>query len=223
MSIKTQIKISGFLLCCLLGFSCTNTRNNELREGDLLFQNLDCGGLCDAIEAVTDGVNGKDFSHCAMVVEINDTLKVIEAIGSEVQVNSLKDFYARSGDTATFQNITFARVKKEFEGLIPKAAAFAKQQIGQPYDDAFLLNNGKWYCSELLYQAFKEANNGNDFFTLQPMTYKDPATNAFFPAWVDYYKALNQPIPEGQPGTNPGLISRSDKIQILDANKIEHH
>lgn len=181
----------------------------------MLFQNLDCGGLCDAIEAVTEGIEGKDFSHCAMVVNINDTLKVIEAIGGKVHVNSLKNFFVRSGDSAQIKNITIGRVKEEYDHLIAGAALFANRQIGQPYDDEFLPNNGKWYCSELIYQAFKEANKQVDFFQLQPMTFKDPETKNFFPAWIDYYKSLSKPIPEGEPGINPSLISLSPKILII--------
>lgn len=203
------------LYCCILICSCRQPGHNEFKEGDLLFQDLNCGALCDAIETVTEGINGKDFSHCAMVVSINDTLKVIEAIGGGVQVNSLKTFFKRSGDTISIKNITIGRPKKEYEAIIPKATAFAIQQIGQPYDDEFLLNNNKMYCSELLYESFKAANHNDDFFTLQPMTFKDPETNDFFPAWVDYYQALQEPIPEGEPGINPGLISRSDKIEII--------
>ncbi len=215
MSRILLISIISLSYCCVLIYSCQQPVHNELREGDLLFQDLNCGSLCDAIEAVTEGVNGKDFSHCAMVVSINDTLKVIEAIGGEVQVNSLKTFFIRSSDTISIQNITIGRPKKEYEALIPKATAYAIQQIGQPYDDEFLLNNNKLYCSELLYESFKAANNNHDFFVLQPMTFKDPETNDFFPAWVDYYQALQEPIPEGEPGINPGLISRSGKIEII--------
>jgi hypothetical protein len=174
--------------------------------------------LCNAIEAVTEGVNGKDFSHCAMVVNVNDTLKVIEAIGYKVQVNSLKKFFARSGDTTVIQNITVGRVKHQFENLIPNAISNAKQLIGQTYDDEFLLGNGKWYCSELIYETFKQANNQNDFFELAPMTFIDPKTKTFFPAWVNYYEELKTEIPEGKPGINPGLISRSNKIQIIKIN-----
>ena len=46
--------------------------------------------------------------------------------------------------------------------------------------------------------------------------FKDPQTDAFFPAWVEYYEELGQKIPEGELGLNPGSISRSDKIEILD-------
>jgi len=200
--------------------SCNQANNyNQLQEGDLLFQNLNCGPLCDAIEAVTEGANGKDYSHISLVVKINDTLKVLEAIGDKVQINSLKTFFTRSGDTLIVNNITHGRLKPEFQPLINKAVAYAKSKVGEPYDDAFLPNNNKWYCSELLYAAFKEANNGKEFFSLEPMTFKDHKTHNYFPAWVDYYKALNIDIPEGEAGINPGGISTSAKIEIIGLDK----
>ena len=204
----------------LLSAGCSRTPKDRIQEGDLLFQNLQCGPLCDAIEAVTQGVDGRHFSHCAMVVRVDDTLKVVEAIGNSVQVHSLRTFFTRSGDTGVIRNITVERLKKSYRSLIPRAQAFALQQVGQPYDDDFLLHNGKWYCSELIYAAFKHADKGKAVFPLKPMTFKDPKTNQFFPAWVDYYKALHQPIPEGQPGTNPGLISRSSKLYVVNIKKL---
>ncbi|MBE0651760.1 MAG: hypothetical protein IH595_13085 [Bacteroidales bacterium] len=208
------------ILIFLWGCGVKNTQSNQLKEGDLLFQNIQCGPLCNAIEAVTQGVDGKKFSHCALVVKINDTLKVVEAIGKEVQVNSLKTFFARTGDTGFIHNITVERLKKPYRLLIPGAQDFALEQVGQPYDDDFLMNNGKWYCSELIYAAFKSANDDKTFFPLKPMTFKNPKTHQFFPAWVDYYKALNEPIPQGKPGINPGLISRSTKLQIIPVKRI---
>jgi hypothetical protein len=222
--ISNHLSFFTLIVPLLLFWGCANQPNNNqntkdnletLQEGDLLFQDLNCGELCDAIEAVTEGVNGKDFSHCAMVVKINDSLQVVEAIGHQVQVNTLKDFFARSGDTASIQNITVGRVLEKYQPVVTKAAMKVKEYIGQPYDDVFLMDNNSWYCSELLYDAFKEANDTQDFFELNPMTFKDPNTHTFFPAWVDYYKQLKQDIPEGKPGINPGLISRSNKIQIV--------
>ncbi|WP_299521613.1 YiiX/YebB-like N1pC/P60 family cysteine hydrolase [Winogradskyella sp.] len=207
------------IIGCLF-LSC-NQKNQTLQEGDLLFQDLDCGDLCDAIETVTIGVNGKDFSHCGMVIKINDTLKVIEAIGEQVQVNTITTFLARSGDTEVLKNTTVARVKPKYKGLIPKATSYAIKQTGQPYDHEFILDNGSWYCSELLYEAFKQANNQEDFFELAPMTYKDPRTKSFFPAWVSYYNNLNKDIPEGKLGLNPGSISRSNNIDILHIENIQ--
>ena len=114
-----HLSFFNLIVPLLLFWGCGTQPNNSqnakenletLQEGDLLFQNLNCGELCDAIEAVTERVNGKEFSHCAMVVKINDSLQVVEAIGDKVQVNTLKDFFARSGDTASIQNITVGRV-----------------------------------------------------------------------------------------------------------------
>jgi hypothetical protein len=226
-----RLSIFSMILVLLFFWGCANSPNNSqstkdhletLQEGDLLFQDLNCGELCDAIEAVTEGVNGKDFSHCAMVVKIHDTLQVVEAIGDKVQVTSLRNFFARSGDTTTIQNITVGRVLEKYHPLVAKAALKAKSHIGEPYDDVFLMNNNSWYCSELLYESFKEANDSKDFFELNPMTFKDPKTNAFFPAWVDYYQQLKQDIPEGKPGINPGVISRSGKIEIVSIQSFNH-
>ena len=193
-------------------------KQSELQEGDILFQDLDCGALCDAIEAVTEGVDGMDFSHCAMVVKINDTLKVVEAIGNSVQINSITDFYNRSGNNS--ETVVVGRVKPSHRQLIEKAAAFSLEQLGSEYDDAFHLNNGKWYCSELIFESFRQADGGQDFFELRPMTFKDPNTGEFFPAWIEYYSELGVEIPEGEAGLNPGSISRSDKIEIIQINFI---
>ena len=204
------------MLLGIIGFS-----QQKIKEGDLLFQDLNCGDLCNAIEAVTKGVEGKNFSHCAIVVKMSDSLKVVEAIGSNVQLISLKHFFARSGDTNFIKNITIARLSNKYKSIIKNATIFALANIGKPYDDEFVMNDDKFYCSELIYEAFKAANNQKDFFTLAPMTFKDPSTKLYFPAWVDYYKFLNKTIPEGKPGINPGLISRSKKINIIKIEKFE--
>ena len=108
-----------------------------------------------------------------------------------------------------------ARLKKQHLKLIPKAIDFSIKQLDVPYDNEYVYNNGSYYCSELLYDAFMFANNGKPFFRLYPMTYKQPGTNKFFPAWVDYYQAIGKEIPEGKPGCNPGGMSTSDKIAVI--------
>jgi len=187
----------------------------RLKEGDLLFQDLDCGPMCDAIEAVTQGVNGRNFSHCALVVRIDDTLRVVEAVGAGVRIHSIRTFLARSGDTSAPIHTVLGRLKPHYQNLIPGAVAFALEQVGAPYDRAFLPNNGSWYCSELIYEAFKQANQNQPLFPLEPMTFKASHTDDFFPVWISYYNELGQEIPEGIPGINPGSLSRSDKLDIL--------
>jgi hypothetical protein len=194
----------------VLATSSLLAQNTRLQDGDLLFQDMDCGPLCDAIEAVTEGYNGTDFSHMGMVYHRNDTIYIIEAAGTAVRLSTLEKFSAN-----TNKPMLIGRLKKKYQKLIPGAIAFALKQLGVPYDDEYVYDNGSYYCSELIYDAFKEANGNQPFFELLPMTYKQPGTNEFFPAWVEYYKEISKPIPEGLPGCNPGGISTSGKIEIV--------
>jgi hypothetical protein len=194
-----------FLLFPLVLFA----QKNKLKTGDILFQKMNCGDLCEAIHAVTEGYDGNDFSHLGLVVIKNDSVFIIEAAGNAVRKVTLEQF---SENTKTTMFI--GRVKSKYKKLIPQVISFSKLQIGIPYDDDYLYDNGKYYCSELIYDAFLNAY-GKPFFELQPMTFKQPQTNEFFPAWVDYYKSLKIEIPEGKPGCNPGGISTSKKIKIV--------
>lgn len=184
-------------------------QSSKLKTGDLLFQTMNCGDLCDAIHAVTEGYKGNDFSHLGLVYVQNDSIFIIEAAGSAVRKVTFEQF---SKNTKTTMYI--GRVKKKYKKLIAEVIEFSIKQIGIPYDDDYLYDNGKYYCSELIYDAFLNAN-GMPFFELEPMTFKQPETNEFFPAWVNYYKSLGIEIPEGQLGCNPGGISTSKKIKII--------
>lgn len=206
-----------FLLVLLFAANAAVAQKSNygaLKNGDILFQDLDCGGLCDAIEQVTQSYGGRHFSHIGLVSLEGDSIYIIEAIGSKVQRTALKDFTHRNGN-----EILLGRAIKSFQKVVPKAVQIAQQQIGIPYDDAFIYDNGKYYCSELLYDAFKQANNNDAFFQLRPMTFKKPNTNEFFPVWVEYYQKLNMPIPEGMAGINPGGISMSKKLKMYRYKK----
>ena len=110
------------------------------------------------------------------------------------------------------------RLKKKYRKYIPEAIEFALQQDGVPYDDAYVYNNGKYYCSELIYDAFLHSYK-KPLFDLFPMTFKSPKSNDYFEVWAAYYKKLNLEIPEGQLGCNPGGISTSDKLRIIGTIK----
>ena len=45
------------------------------------------------------------------------------------------------------------------------------------------------------------------------MTYK--SNGKTMTIWIDYFNELNIPIPENEPGINPGGISKSKKINII--------
>lgn len=202
------------LLLSIQGFS---QKENQFpfRNGDLLFQDLDCGELCDAIEAVTPGLGDKHFSHIGMVYIAADSVYVIEALGKAVKLTRIQDFLNRQLNAGKKPKVVVGRLKEPYQRLNGRALGFALEQRGKPYDDAFIYNNGKYYCSELVYDAYKEANHGEPFFHLYPMTFKDPQTGKTFPAWKEYYKILKTKVPEGKPGCNPGSIAISNNVEIV--------
>lgn len=197
-------KLLGILFLLIYSSSSAQVK---LKSGDILFQNLDCGDLCDAIEEVTKKHDTLAFSHIGLVWIDKDTVWIIEAIGSDVKLTPLNTFISRNNNP-----VYAARLKPEYDSMLIPACNFAIQQLGVAYDDAFLYNNKKYYCSELIYDAFKYANNNNDVFRLEPMTFKSPKTKATYQAWINYYNNLGIEIPEGKPGINPAGIAASNLL-----------
>lgn len=225
--LKTSFYIMSVVLCMAcnmeqkqptdtLNKQTFNYKNFELKPGDLLFQDSDCGPFCESIEKVTKGIYGSSFSHVGMVISKNDSsLSIVEAITEGVVETSLDSFFIRSFDHDNNSKVAVGRLNDEYLHLIPKALNFAKSKIGIAYDGVFDINNEDYYCSELIYYAFAYANNNEPVFSLQPMTFKDPATDKTFPIWADYFNDLNMEIPEGKPGLNPGGMSMSKHIKMV--------
>lgn len=189
-----------------------------LQPGDLLFQDLDAGPLCDAIETVTQGVDGAKFSHVGMVSRVDGTgVTIIEAVGGGVKETPVADFLNRSASPGGTSRVLVGRIEGSARELIPSAIDVSRSFLGRPYDTVFAMDDSAFYCSELIYESFRIANRGEAIFDLFPMTFKDPHTNATFPAWTSYYADLGAPIPEGEPGLNPGGMSRAPFVRIVHA------
>ena len=190
-------------------YSCTNSF--QLKEGDILFQDLDSSPLCDAIELVTPGYSEGNFSHIGFVIYDSLKLKVVEAIPPKVTLTELDDFLNRSKDKNANPKVIVGRLKEEYKDAIPNAVKFAKKKIGIDYDNNFILDNNKYYCSELIYDMFLKSS----IFNLQPMTFLHPETMDTITAWKDHYSKLGMQIPQNKPGINPGSMSLSKKINIV--------
>jgi hypothetical protein len=61
-----------------------------LKEGDLLFQDLDSSPLCDAIELVTPGYNDANFSHIGLIVYKDKKTKGFRSDPSKGKTNRHK-------------------------------------------------------------------------------------------------------------------------------------
>ena len=184
------------------------------KDGDLLFQDGDCGDLCEAIETVTPGYRGAKFSHMGMLISDSSGIWVIESIQRGTVLTPLDTFLNRSLDFEGHPKVMVGRLKKQYQYLIKNAIVNAKSRLNTAYDNEYLFTNSTLYCSELIYESFADSLQSH-LFQAKPMTFKDPKTGNFFPGWVEYYKSLGMDIPEGEPGINPGLISISPKIEII--------
>jgi len=197
---------------------CEKDRGFVLQSGDLLFQDMDSGPLCDAIERVTTGCRGARFSHVGIAMRGDDGNDlVIEAVSDGVCVTPLRVFLQRSLDANHQPKVVVGRLELSLRHLIPRALNEALALKGKPYDKAFEVGNDRYYCSELVHVAFFRANNNERVFALRPMTFRDPDSGTLLPAWRTYFSELGVPVPEGEPGINPGAISRSPALTIVHA------
>ena len=222
-------------LTLLLSAVCVSAQRLEgvgmdsLCEGDLLF----CAQVKgNNITDVTVGVDGLGIDHVAVYAEGN----VIEAIPESGVVESpLGSFLVRLSENET---VLVGRV----DGLDVRASVDnARRLLGLPYDDIFMPGDSAVYCSELVQMSFvfsgqreRGAADGTDgtddtdgtdgtdgedsaaeaVFATIPMSFHD-STGRVTEFWTKFYAARGLTVPEGEPGTNPGQLSRDPNVRIL--------
>ena len=209
-----KLFLSLFALIIIL-FCTSLAYSYKPQEGDLLFQDLNCGSLRNAITGVTVGYGDTQVSHVGMVVIIENKPLIIEAIDKDVRLTTLQHFLNRSVDKAHNPRVMVGRLKESYRHLIPSAVEHAKIWLHRPYNQSFAFNNNfkTFYCSQLIYDAFMKANANQPIFHLNTMTFRK--AGKVLPEWESYFKRIGEPIPEGEKGTNPGMMSRSAKIKII--------
>ncbi len=188
------------------------------KAGTMIQQHLDSLECCDllfvapakgnAITEVTTGFEEMPIDHVAIYYKIGEERKVVEAWpDGGVQMVSLEMFLERNKDDAIY----VGRLTKPFSKRLTLRNAL--QYVGRPYDDVFLYDNRAIYCSELVQFSYVD-DNGNRIFDAIPMSFHDSEGHitAF---WLDFYKKRGMEVPEGQPGTNPGELSRRTDVRIV--------
>lgn len=191
------------VLCALSPASATDA----LRSGDLIFLDLDCGELCDAIETVTKeqfkAPSAPNFSHVAILFQEKDahghTNWMVYEAWEKVQKTPLQEVLQRvNHDPARYRF-------KRFEGLTTRKAKQLRKsldaKLSLPYDNDFLINNGKFYCSELVADSFNEVFKAKPF-EYQPMHFGTP-NDKNWKIWENYYRKLDRNIPTAELGISP--------------------
>ena len=220
------------LLVVVLGCSDERVSVSDLRGGDLLFV---VNGQGNNITDVTDGVDGLGIDHIAVFSDGN----VVEAIPEYgVVENPLDSFLIRLSDR---ESVLVGRI----EGVdVEESVANARKFLGRPYDDIFMPSDSAIYCSELVQKSFvfkdrlkerdhnvkgmavvrddvkdmnpKVTGSGDKHFVFGtiPMSFHDSAGRVT-EFWTKFYEVRGLTVPEGEPGTNPGQLSRDPNVKIL--------
>lgn len=184
-----------------------------LQNGDLIFESAGTSAAAKAIDAATAHADEESFSHVAIIEVAEDGVYVIEAASeSGVQRITLEEFLdAATHDEAGNPAVAVMRLNRKYD-----TAAFvanAKKHIGEPYDHYFLPDNGRMYCSELVYESFRD-DDGNPIFTARAMNFR--AADGSMPEyWVALFASLGKPIPQGTLGTNPNDMAHEPILERL--------
>lgn len=181
------------------------------QPGDLLFQQKDLSPIHRVISQAFRGYMGYSFNHVALCV---DEQRVIEATTPAVQHTEIPIFLNSSGkDDYQRPRVWVFRLKSAYSHLTVGAIAHAQTLLGLPYNRDFGDRKDSYYCSELILDSFRHANQGIPLFSETPMNFKDSATGEFFEYWINHYHQLKKPIPHGKPGSHPSLLTLSDKLE----------
>lgn len=187
-----------------------------LQHGDLLFcvASPSRDGIAQAIVSVTEGIDLQRVSHVAIVCqEPNGEMYALEASGKHgVWLNPINSFFVHCDHTAEGHPMVLLGRLKDTT-TIASCVEKAKTYLGRPYDYQYMPSDSALYCSELVQLSYVDSA-GEAIFPQVPMSFHNQ-DGQILPFWTTYYRQWNMAVPEGEPGTNPGGISRSDKITIV--------
>lgn len=187
-----------------------------LLNGDLLFsvvsQSRD--GIAAAIVNVTEGADLLRVSHVAIVCRDDDgNVFALEASSKHgVWLNPIDSFLKQNDHNADGKPMVVVGRLKD-RSIADASVCRAKSYIGRPYDFQYLEGDSAIYCSELVHYAYL-GHDGSHVFPQIAMSFHD-RSGKVTDFWKEYYKKWDMDVPEGWPGTNPGEISSSDKIDII--------
>lgn len=200
-------KSIGILLCmlCTLSIGAQQMKKinrTNLCEGDLLFCAKEAS---NPITEVTQGVSGMKIDHVAIVHKQVNKTYALEAIHKGVTLTPFDSFMARREMVVAARLCDTLGVAQSVE----RALSF----LGRPYDFNFMPSDSAFYCSELVQKNYRYSD-GQLVFKPIAMSFHDK-TGKITDYWKEYYGRQGLTVPEGEPGSNPGDLSRSKAIQIL--------
>lgn len=183
----------SLLSCCLLAALVSPAQ--QLRPGYLLFHVTQQE---NRITEVTPGM----IDHVAIVLAADSVIEAIPRRGVVIRpVDSLR----RQEGYYLVGRVKHADSKRTLQQ--------AQRYLGRRYDYLFLPDNDDIYCSELVQLSFVD-HKGRQLFDCIPMSFHD-STGRVTDYWTQFYARRGMTVPEGEPGTNPGELSKRKNVKLI--------
>ena len=207
-SLPVMKSMLSIVTASLVTLSLLAGNHGDVHEGDLVFVVNPHG---NAITSVTTAIDSLPIDHVAILHRVggdDGPLYALEAIGAGVCLTPIDSFINANGGAA---NLVAGRVEAvNHHRSVRNALAYA----GRPYDYNYMPDDSAIYCSELVQKTYVDTCGRHIFGTI-PMTFRD-SSGEIHPYWTQHYGKQGLSVPEGEPGTNPGQLSRDKKVKILD-------
>lgn len=143
-----KVAIIIIVMLCVVGYpfrsmlveviTATKASIEDVREGDVIFQT----SLSQQSPLIKMGTRST-ITHCGVVVMKDGKPYVLETQKTLV-LTPLKKFIARGKDGKYWHK------RPKLDNIKIKYSGY----LGKPYDLAFKFDNGKFYCSELIYDVY---------------------------------------------------------------------
>lgn len=201
-------KIYLFLIILLAGTG--QLLSQQLQNSDLLFVVGSDSEFSQAIASATGGDDNLKYVHVAILKVDNDMMQVIEADPENgVRKITLDEFLAGAPRLSGNPGVVIKRLNADFDA--DSAVANAEKHLGEPYDWLYLPDNGKSYCSELVYESYID-EQGHPIFQAVPMNFRN-ADGTMPEFWERLFRQSGMAVPEGVPGTNPQDMSKDSRLK----------
>ena len=196
------------ILSLFLSIFWGEIRLQDLQNGDLIFVGAENSAFSEAISNATKK-DSANFTHTAIVEVEPQGVFIIEASADKGGVvrTAWQDFAKHNENRL----LVLMRLKNAHQIDISAAIKRAKGYLGQPYDFYFYPNNGKMYCTELVWEAFLDGR-GMRIFEAKPMNFY--AADGTLPPYFKelFEQRLKVSVPQGILGTNPNDMSKSKAL-----------
>lgn len=137
------------LLCLVINlFFVANlfAQTCPLKDGDLVFIKSQTNQ-----SKLLQYTTGSEWTHVGMAFKRKGNWDIIEAV-QPVRWTSLYSFMRRS------RELSFEVRRATFPFDAEKVKSFAESKLGLDYDLVFAWDSKRWYCTELVWKAYKKAS-----------------------------------------------------------------